>query len=284
MGEFRVDWIAEGDEARLDQARELARTRVLVHASVYASLDCPAIRKRSRLLAVSHGERLVGLAAVVDGIFPFPAVALCASLPGASQFLLSRVDAPFVVLATQPFWHEVERCGGQRELEEIQMARLHPAELPDPDPRLERLTRPEELEALVGSRVSAVHFEAGPFLGVRGPEGDLVACGGVHFVTDRVAQIAYVHTRQDRRREKLATSVLIGLVRELETEQRRVVLQAQTDNGAAMQLYARFGFRGRVRTASFTFAERVAAPPRRSARAEPSSSGRGGPGADPLQR
>jgi hypothetical protein len=173
VSEFRVEWIADGDEVRRDQARELARSRVLDHAPVYASLECAALRKRSRLLTVSHSERLVGLAAVVEGLLPFPSVSLCASLPEAPQSLLSQVEAPFVVLATQDLWHEVERCGGQRELEQIQMARLHPVEPPEPDPRLERLKQPEELTTLIGSRLSAVRFEAGPFMGIRDSDGDL---------------------------------------------------------------------------------------------------------------
>jgi hypothetical protein len=234
---------------------------------------------------VSLGQRLVGVGAVVEGIFPYRAVALCACLPGASQVLLSRVEVPFVpfvVLATQPLWHEVERCGGRRELEEVQMARLHPAELPDPDPRLERVERAEELETLVGSSFSAVQLEVGPFLGIRDSDGDLLACGGAHFVTDRVAQIGYIETRHDRRHEKLATSVLVGLVRELETEQRRVVLQVPPGNDAAMESWARLGFRGRVRTASFAFREPVPAPPPRPRGGESGSSGRARPGTDSV--
>jgi ribosomal protein S18 acetylase RimI-like enzyme len=260
VGAFRVAWIEEGDEAGLEEARELARSRVLDLAPIYASFECSPIRKRSRFIRVSHRDRLVALAAVVERIFPYRSVPVWASLPGATRQLFSRVDPPFVALAAQPVWHEVVRCGGQRTLEEVQMARLSRSPLPDADPRLERLERVEEVQAFLGPRFSPVHFEVAPFLGIRDSGGALLACGGAQLVTDRIAQIAYMRTEDDRRGEGLGTAILVGLIRELETEKRRLVLQVRVDNHPAMRLYARFGFRGRVRTALFSVNEPVSAP------------------------
>jgi ribosomal protein S18 acetylase RimI-like enzyme len=142
------------------------------------------------------------------------------------------------------------------------MARLRPTPLPEPDPRLEKVERVEDLQTFLGPRFSPVHFEVGTFLGIRGSDGDLVSCGGVQLVTDRVAQIAYMETREPSRREGLATAVLVGLIRELEADERRVVLQVRVDNRDAVSLYARFGFRGRARTALFNVADRVSPPER----------------------
>jgi hypothetical protein len=257
---FRVQWIEDGDEAGLEQAREYARSRLLDCAPIHASLECPPIRKRSRLLGVHHRDRLVGLTAVVDGILPYRSVGVCASLPGATRLLLSRVDPPFVAFATQPIWCEIARCGGRGVLEEIQMARLAGTPLPEREPGLERLERVEEIRAFLGPRFSPVHFEAGPFLGIRDSAGALLACGGVQFVTDRVAQIAYLQSRE----ESLAPVVLAGLTRELESERRVVVLHARPDNLSSTRRYARLGFRGRVRTALFRLSQRVAGPARDS--------------------
>ncbi len=254
---FCVAWIEEGDEVGLREARCTVRAAVLDRAALYASLACPSIQLRSRLLRVTTRERLVGLAAVVDRVFPFRSVPVWGSIPGAVRALLGEVEKPFLVLAPQAQWYEVGRCGGKRVLEEVQMARLRPEPLPEPDPGLSRLDDPDELRELLGSRLSTAHLEAGPFLGIRDEGGHLLAAGGVQLVTDRVAQIAYMWTREGNRREGLATRVLCGMIRELEAPGRRLVLQVRADNAAAIEFYARRGFRGRARTALFTIDGRV---------------------------
>jgi ribosomal protein S18 acetylase RimI-like enzyme len=71
-----------------------------------------------------------------------------------------------------------------------------------------------------------------------------------------------MQTRPDRRRQKLATAVLTELIRELEAENRLLVLRVRPDNEAAIRLYARFGFRGRTRVAQFGFTASVSLPER----------------------
>lgn len=256
MEELNAAWIAEGDEQGLEEARRFALEGLLDRAWLYASLECPPIRKRSRLLHVRRGSRLEGLASVVDGVFPFRAVPLCALLPGATPALLARIDPPFVVLAPQPAWHSLQACGGLKLSEAIQMARMHRVPAPERDPRVQPIERVEELQSFLGPRFAAVHFEAGPFLGIR-EAGGLAACGGVELVTDRVAQLAYLETRDGPAREELLGALLAGLIRELETDDRRLLLELPEAERERLELYARFGFRGRIRMGLFRFEERV---------------------------
>jgi ribosomal protein S18 acetylase RimI-like enzyme len=252
VADYLVEWIEDGDEGALEEARDFALAKIFDRAPLYASLECPPIRKRSRLLRATRAGRLEGLAAVVDDVFPFRSVPLWASFAGAARAMLSRIEAPFTVVAPQPVWQAVSACGSEPTVVEMQMARMLRADAPPPDPRVERLERLEEIAQFLGARLCPVHFEVGPFFGIRDGE-DLVACGGVHYVTDHVAQLAYIETREHRRREGFATALTTALIRELETEDRRLVLNVRVDNHAAIELYARLGFRGRARMALFRF-------------------------------
>jgi hypothetical protein len=173
VAEYLVEWIEDGDESALEEARAFALARIFDRAPLYASLECPPIRKRSRLLRATRAGRLVGLAAVVDDVFPFRSVPLWASFPGAARAMLARIEPPFSVLAPQPNWHAVRACGSEPAVVELQMARMLRSEAPPADPRVEQLDRLEELAQFLGARLCPVHFEAGPFFGIR--EGEELA-------------------------------------------------------------------------------------------------------------
>jgi ribosomal protein S18 acetylase RimI-like enzyme len=259
VGGLRIESSEEWGDAGLVRAREFVRARIFDRAPLHASLECPPIRKRSRLLRATDGDRLVGLAAIVDGTFPYRSVPLSTCAPNVARSLLCEVEAPFVALVPQPLWYSLLRCGGVQKLEEIQMARMWGGPLPEADPRLERLDGIEELQGFIGARFSPVHFETGPFLGIRDPEGRLIACGGTLFVTDRLAQMGYVATHPDRRGEGLARAIVGGLIRELERDERSLTLQVGVEHHEAIRLYSDLGFRGRIRTGLFLFNEPVRA-------------------------
>ncbi len=255
MADLRVDSSEKWDDAIIAEVRAFIDASIFDRAPLHASLECPPVRKRSRLLRATDGSRIVGVAAIVEAIFPFRSVPLAVSVPRAVPSLLRRVEPPFVALGTQPLWDPLIRCGGVCRLEELQMVRMRHAPLPEPDPRVERLDRLDELRDLIGPRFSPVHFETGPFLGARDSDGVLVACGGAMYVTECLAQIGYIETRPDRRGEGLARAIVAGLVREIERPDRRVVLHVGSDNHDAIRLYADLGFRGRIRSGLFTFEE-----------------------------
>lgn len=251
----QVSWIAAEDSESLDALRRFALERLYDRALLYAAVSCPPFREGSRLARVALDGRLAGAAALIEGVFPFRAVSFWASLPGSGAPLLCEIEPPFVVLAPEPVWHVLTRCGGRRKLDEVQMARLRCGPVPDPVRRVEPVERPEEIGELVGQTPPDAHFRAGPFLGIRRGR-ELVACGGVHFVTDRIAQIGYVCSRDDGEGGALAADVLYGLVRALESGGRRLVAEVDPRDLPRVELFARAGFRGRVRTARFTFDER----------------------------
>jgi ribosomal protein S18 acetylase RimI-like enzyme len=124
------------------------------------------------------------------------------------------------------------------------MARLTRRPLPEPDPAVKRCDDPDELRALLGAELSSLRSQLGPFFGVRDAAGALTAAGGAEFVTPELAQLAWIKTDLPQRRRGLARAVVVELVRELESPQRRVVLQVASDNRAAIDLYAELGFRG----------------------------------------
>ena len=157
------------------------------------------------------------------------------------------------MLAAESAWRELARGGGERTRVYLQMARLLRSPLPGPDPSVERLHDPEELAAFLDADIPRARLELGPFFGARAAGGELIAAGGVEFVTDALAQIALVQTAQTERRKGLARAIVIELVRLLEREPRRVILQVRGDNDAAVALYSDLGFRGTRRLGKLHF-------------------------------
>jgi ribosomal protein S18 acetylase RimI-like enzyme len=253
LGQFVARWIEADEEAALERGRDFARLRPLDRSPLSASLDQKLIREHSRLREVRLASSTVALAAVVDGVFSARSVPVDATLPGAAAAALEGVERPYLALAGEPLWSEIRRAGGRVEFDEIQMARLRRGPLPEPDPRVAAVEDRAELGG-TGFSVTEIHFQAGPFFALRDDAGEVLACGGVQFVTDRVVQLAYVWTREDRRRQGLARAVVTELVRALETPERTLVLHVRPENRAAIELYGQLGFRGRRRVALFRFA------------------------------
>jgi ribosomal protein S18 acetylase RimI-like enzyme len=253
LSEFVARWIEDGDELALERARGFARAKLLDRSPLLASLGQKVIREHSRFREVLLGPDLVALAAVVDDLFGWRSVPVDASLPGAAVAALDGIERPYVAMAGEPIWSELERAGGQELFDEIQMARIGGEPLPEPEPRVVVIEDRAEFER-AGFSVAEAHFQAGPFVALRDDEGEILSWGGVRFVTDRVAQLGYIGTREDRRCEGLARAVVAELVRRLETPERTLVLHVQPGNSAAIRLYGRLGFRGRRRVALFRFA------------------------------
>lgn len=249
----QADWIDRADDGALAEARAFARERLLDRAALHADLEDPMLFARSRFVSARLGGRLVGLASVLEHVLSFRAVALSAALPGVATALVRAIPGEFVAMAPQRHWAELVRAGGSHRYEDLQMVRLQRAPLPDPDPRVTSVADLEELQRFADSTIAPEPLKAGPTLCVRSPEGDLQAIGGVHYVTERLACIANVHTDPKQRRRGLARAIVVQLIRALESPARPVLLQVRSDNEAALALYADLGFRGTRRLGFLEF-------------------------------
>ncbi len=240
--------VRELGPADLPLAREYARADVFSRSLLHASLEVPALLEHSRHWLVTNRDQVAGLAASIEGVFPYRSVPLAASLPGAASLLLEVAERPFSVLAPEHLWSELERAGARRTRSYLQMARLrHPA-LPDDEPDVESLADLDELQAYLGPGLSKLRLDLGPFYGIR-DGSKLVVAGGTEFVTPRLAQLAWIQTSESQRRRGLARMVVAALLRDLETPARRVILQVHSDNAAARDLYTALSFRGTRRLA-----------------------------------
>lgn len=107
----------------------------------------------------------------------------------------------------------------------------------------------ERMSDLYGSDPRAAFFapamlEGGPFVGLEGTDGRLLACAGTHVISHRhgVAAIGAVITRPDLRGRGLGTSVVVAVCRMLQARVSVVGLNVAESNLAAMGLYERIGF------------------------------------------
>lgn len=236
------------EEALVDCARAYTKADLLARALLHASLECPAYLAHARHWCVRLGPKLVGLAAEIEGVFPFRSAPLAGSLPGAAARLIEPLSRPTSLLAPESLWRELERAGAQRARVYRQMARLNRLALPPPHPDVKRI---DESSAGIASRISAGLLEFGCCYGVCEGDGEVLAAAGVEFVTPELVQLA---VRVDESRLDLARAVLSELLRELESPDRRVVLQVREENLAVQELYAGLGFRGTRRLAKFELA------------------------------
>ncbi len=248
-----METFEEGDEPGLARARSFARERVFERAWISGALEVDSLRKRSEFRQVLCEGRLLGLAAQIRGVLPYQMVSLAALLPRVARALLEGIDRPFVCPVPERNAPEVAAAGGRLMRTELDMVRLHRAPLPEADPRVERLEDSDEILRFAGRAFADFQLELGPFFGVRDARGALAAVGGVRFVTDRLALLAHVETREDFRRQGLARGVVVELVRALETPTRSVMLQVREANQAARWLYSELDFRGSRRIWRYSF-------------------------------
>jgi N-acetylglutamate synthase-like GNAT family acetyltransferase len=237
--------LKDGDEAALAVGKAFARESLFERLWLHAALELPAVLARSELFTAHHGARLVGLAAASDGLFPFRVAALDAALPGVAAELLQELAPPFVCRVPLRLAREVERAGARPIRRERQMVRFAPIADEVPlDPRIERLSDPGELTRFLGRDFAPLELELAPFLGIRDPFGELAAVAGARFLTERVALVAHIETREDCRRLGHARALVRALVRAVESPERHAVIHVREGAAPAERLLAELGFRG----------------------------------------
>ena len=188
--------------------------------------------------------------AQIDGFFPYRSAPVAAALPGAAAALFRAIERPATCLAAEPLWSELERAGAVQSNNHLQMVRLRRDPIPKSGSEAKRIDNHAELEAFYGPWFRRHRLAAGPFFACR--EGDqLVAAGGIEFVTERIAQISLMQTVDGKRSKGYGTAIMRELVADLETPERHMVLQVRAENSAAISLYRELGFRGTRRLRSF---------------------------------
>lgn len=246
--------LKDGDEAAFAAARAFARDPLFERIWLHGAIEVAPLYSRAEVMQAQHAERVVGLAAVIEGLFPFRVVAVDGALPGIVEDLLRRVAPPFVCPVPARLARQVSRAGGREIRTELQMVRLDAAvPLPRRDERVERLSDAEEIVRFCGTSFARLELELGPFFGVRDSFGELAAVAGARFATERVALLAHLETREDCRRQGYARALASAAIRELESPVRRVVVQLKEGEHAARALVAALGFRGTHEFRVFAF-------------------------------
>ena len=237
--------LKEADEVAEAAAREFARASIYERVWLHAVLETPLLRARAEPLAVFHGERLVGLGAAVAGLFPFRVVVLDGSLPGVASQLLGRFEPPFVCRVPVRLARELGRAGARPIYTERQLVRFDPCtSRPALDPHVERLSDPGELARFCGPSFAPLELELAPFFGIRDAFGELAAVAGGRLLTDRIALLGQLVTREDCRRQGFARALAATLACALETRERRVVAHVREGAQPAEHLLTELGFRG----------------------------------------
>lgn len=155
-------------------------------------------------------------------------------LVGREQWRL--VQAVFNVLEAHEEWQMLFR-GDPAALDPGAAVPLGPADLPE----MVTLAQREGMMAFESDPLAR-----GPWFGMR-RDGALVAQGGTHFTTERVAEIGNIVTAREHRRQGYASQVVAALVQAHRAQGRSVFLQVFKDNAAAIACYERLGFE-RLRT------------------------------------
>lgn len=246
--------LKEGDSAALAAARAFARAALFERIWIHAALEVPALLARADFVEALHGERVVGLAGLMDGLFPFRIEAVDGALPGVAEELLRRATSPFVCPVPTRLAAQVGRAGGREIRTELQMVRLDSGvPLPPADARVEKLADADELSRFCGTSFARLELQLGPFFGIRDTFGELAAVAGTRFTTDRIALLAHLETREDCRRQGYARALATAAVRALEGPERRVMLHLKEGEQAARALFASLGFRGTHEFRVFAF-------------------------------
>jgi ribosomal protein S18 acetylase RimI-like enzyme len=243
-----------GDEPVLAAACAFAREPLFERLWLHGALEVDALRARAELSTASDGTRLVGLAAVLEGMFPFRFAAVDAALPGVAAQLVAALPRPFVCPVPVRLATELRRAGGRPIRSEWQMVRFaSPMPGSAHAQRIERLSDAAELAQFLGPAFSPLELELGRFLGIRDGAGELAAVAGARFITPRIALLAHLDTREDCRRQGYARALAAAAVRALESDERRVVVQLREGEQAARALLAPLGFRGTHEFRVFAF-------------------------------
>ncbi len=194
------------------------------------------------------------LVARYDGL-PFAAISFYGEDATRIAALTRQLLAPgeeFWCLVGQEQWPFVQAAYRVLEVhQECQMLfRGDPAAL---DPGAACLLGPADLPEMMALAQSEgmMAFERdplarGPWFGVR-RDGVLVAQGGTHFMTGRVAELGNIVTAREHRRRGYASQVVAALVRAHHAQGRTVFLQVLKDNTPGITCYERLGFE-RLRT------------------------------------
>jgi ribosomal protein S18 acetylase RimI-like enzyme len=242
------------DEAGLAAACAFAREPLFERLWLHGVLEVDGLRARAELASACDGDRLVGLCAVLEGLFPFRFAAVDAALPGVAAQLVSAVPKPFVCPVPVRLAPELSRAGGRPIRAEWQMVRFASALPGSPHAtRIERLADATELAQFLGPAFSPLELELGRFLGIRDAAGELAAVAGARFITPELALLAHLDTREDCRRQGYARALAVAAVRALESDERRVVVQLREGEQAARALLAPLGFRGTHEFRVFAF-------------------------------
>ncbi len=246
MEAWRLHWIERSDADALARARAFAKAKLLDRVALLAALEQPELAERARILEVRQRGRTCALAFEVEAHSGERTAYLDASLPGAAARALPALARPIRVVAFEPIWPELARAGGVVLEERVQLARLGRTSLPERDPRVVRHD---------GPCAAADEPILRPSLGFAIPddEGGVAACASIGFLTDAVAEIAALETREDCRRRGLARAVLVETVRALEEKGLRVVSEVRSGDLAALRLFTSMGFRGRARVRTLRF-------------------------------
>jgi ribosomal protein S18 acetylase RimI-like enzyme len=245
QGAYSYRPLKEGNGAGEAAARTFARSAIFERVWLHAALELPVLRARAEPIAAFDGGRLVGLGAALPGLFPFRVAAIDAVLPGVATELLARFEPPFVCHVPARLARELARAGARPIRRERQMVRFSaPASRAVLDPQIERLTDAAELSRFCGPAFAPLELDLGPFLGLRDAFGELAAVAGARFVTERIAQIGHLDTRDDCRRQGHARSLAAALACALEGPERRVLVHVPEHAQGAERLFAQLGFRG----------------------------------------
>jgi ribosomal protein S18 acetylase RimI-like enzyme len=246
--------LKEGDAAALAATRAFARAALFERIWLHGALEVPPLCARAEIVEALHGERVVGVVAAIEGLFPFRLAAVDGALPGVVEALLRRVSRPFVCPAPARLARQIARAGGREIRTELQMVRLDGAlALPPGDSRVERLLDADEIARFCGTSFARLELELAPFFGIRDAFGELAAVAGARFVTDRIALLAHLETREDCRRQGYARALATAAVRELDNGERKTVIQLKDSEHAARALFAGLGFRGTREFRVFAF-------------------------------
>ena len=241
---------ALGTDQERAGAVQLVASNLFSRALLHGSLAAQGLGGCTRHWGAFLGERVVGVMAQIDGYFPYRSAPIAAVLPRAASALCSAVEQPAMCLAAEPLWSELARAGAVAANDHLQMVRLRRDPIPGNGAKAKRVDDLSELEAFYGPWFGAHRLAAGPFFACH--EGnELVAAGGIEFVTGRIAQISLMQTREESRSKGYGTAIVRELVAELETPERHTVLQVRAENSAAISLYHQLGFRGTRRLRSF---------------------------------